>query len=371
MLNRVYIDNFRCFVNFELALEAQQLILGLNGSGKSTLLEVLRALKELVTGVSQLGVLFPETTRTRWQTLSQQTFELHVQLEASYRFKLELDSWDRPPRTRIKRECVWCDEKPIFEFADGEVHLFNDRFEHKVTYPFDWFRSALATVQERPENTKLMRFKEWIENLHCLQLNPRTMSDRTEKEESDPAPDMSNFASWYRHMTQERADAASKLQEYLRGVIPGFESLDLRSSGANLRTLAVRIAASGNGNQNRFALSFDELSEGQRVLVCLYAILNFAISRGSCVFLDEPENYIAIPEIQPWLMELRDRVEENGGQISLLSHHPEVINYLAPELGLVFERAGAGPVRVRKFVSAPDDSLTPSERIARGWLTYG
>ncbi|HMC58460.1 MAG TPA: hypothetical protein VKJ01_04645 [Candidatus Solibacter sp.] len=38
MLKRVYIDNYRAFVNFELALGQQQLILGLNGSGKSSLL---------------------------------------------------------------------------------------------------------------------------------------------------------------------------------------------------------------------------------------------------------------------------------------------------------------------------------------------
>jgi energy-coupling factor transporter ATP-binding protein EcfA2 len=370
MLKRVYIDNFRSFVNFELSLGQQQLILGLNGSGKSTLLEVLTAVKKLITGAANPDLLFPESSRTRWQALSQQTFELEVDLGAIYQFRLELDSWGTPPRIRVHREIVTCDQRPIFEFVAGEVHLFNDRFEQRVTYPFDWFRSALATVQPRSENKKLMQFKNWIENLHCLQLNPHLMSERTESEDPEPTCDMSNFASWYRYMTQERADFASSLQDHLRQLMPGFESLDLRSAGANLRVLAVRFTDHTESSpRNSFAVTFRELSDGQRVLICLYALLNFIVKSNACLFLDEPENYIAIPEIQPWLMELRDRIEDLGGQVILISHHPEIVNYLAPELGLVFERVGPGPVRVRSY--KPDHSLLPSEQIARGWSTDG
>jgi ABC-type Mn2+/Zn2+ transport system ATPase subunit len=80
-------------VNFELSLDRQQLILGLNGSGKSTLLEALGSIKKLVTGEVEPDRLFPESTRTAWQTLRQQTFELDVDLGASYWFRLELESW--------------------------------------------------------------------------------------------------------------------------------------------------------------------------------------------------------------------------------------------------------------------------------------
>lgn len=94
-------------------------------------------------------------------------------------------------------------------------------------------------------------------------------------------------------------------------------------------------------------------------------MLNFVVEGNACLFLDEPENYIAIPEIQPWLMELRDRIEDRGGQVILISHHPEIINYLAPELGILFERTGSGPVRVRSYEAG--QLLSPSEQIARGW----
>ena len=364
MLKRVYIDNFRTFVNFELLLGQQQLILGLNGSGKSTLLEVLRAIKKLLTGDSPPDPLFPEGSRTRWQTLQQQTFELDVDLGVNYRFRLDLDSWGSPPRTRIKRELVTCGGQTIFDFVEGEVHLFDDRFERYVSYPFDWFRSALATVLPWNRNTMLVPFKNWIETLHCLQLNPHAISGQTGREEPEPAFNLSNFASWYRHVSQESKRADSALQDQLRKIIPGFEALNLRSAGANLRSLEV-VLTDEFSPRTTIPFTFDEISDGQRILICLYALLNFAVEGNACVFLDEPENYLALPEIQPWLMELRGRIEDRGGQVILISHHPEIIDYLAPELGLVFERAGVGPVRVRKYVA--HEVLSPSEQIARGW----
>ena len=46
MLTRIYVDNFRCLVNFECYLGAQQLILGGSGAGKSTLFDVLGLLRD-------------------------------------------------------------------------------------------------------------------------------------------------------------------------------------------------------------------------------------------------------------------------------------------------------------------------------------
>ena len=38
MLKRLYVDNYKCLVNFELFLEPTTLLVGLNGTGKSTIL---------------------------------------------------------------------------------------------------------------------------------------------------------------------------------------------------------------------------------------------------------------------------------------------------------------------------------------------
>lgn len=50
MLKRLYINNFRCLVNFEFKLDGLSLFLGANASGKSTVFEVLIKLQKFILG---------------------------------------------------------------------------------------------------------------------------------------------------------------------------------------------------------------------------------------------------------------------------------------------------------------------------------
>ena len=49
MLKRIYIDNFRCLVDFELELDEVNLFVGLNGSGKSSVFDLLRKIQGFVS----------------------------------------------------------------------------------------------------------------------------------------------------------------------------------------------------------------------------------------------------------------------------------------------------------------------------------
>ncbi len=66
-------------------------------------------------------------------------------------------------------------------------------------------------------------------------------------------------------------------------------------------------------------------------------------------------------------MLLRERLEDVGGQIVLISHHPEFINALAPTHAVVFGRDNGGPVRVKPFEVALSGAISPAEVVARGW----
>lgn len=152
--------------------------------------------------------------------------------------------------------------------------------------------------------------------------------------------------------------------ESLRGALDGFSFLQLEPVGENVRLLVAEFV-DDHGRSTRFA--FNELSDGQRCLICLYAILHFVLAKGCTVILDEPDNFISLREIQPWLMAASDAAEESGGQILIISHHPEIIDQWAAESGVRFVREGSGPVRVEVFHGDSDSALTPSELVARGW----
>jgi len=368
MLTRVYIDNFRSFVNFEYRPSRTQLILGPNGSGKSSLMDALLMVRQFaVVGEDANTFALLMNQRTRWLDQRQQTFELEAGLDGGrylYRLVMEPIELSGAIRPKVVSETVELDGKAIFEFLAGEVRLYNDRFEHKVTYPFDWHRSALATITARKENQKLTRFRQWFGDLLFFRLNPFGMAARAEAEQLFPNVDLSNIAAWYRHLVQSYPKENAALLASLQASIDGFSLLRLDQFGESVRVLVAEFTDASNKN---IKFGFGELSDGQRCLICLYAIMHFVVARGSTVFLDEPDNFISLREIQPWLMGIMDAVEEAKGQVFLISHHPELINQWAPSCGVQFRRDGAGPVRAQEFHGDPESLLSPSELVARGW----
>jgi AAA15 family ATPase/GTPase len=78
MLERLYVDNYRCMVNFECRLAAKQLILGSNGAGKSTVFDVLALQRDFCVRGEPAGDALAGSTRTRWQNVPEQSFELDV-----------------------------------------------------------------------------------------------------------------------------------------------------------------------------------------------------------------------------------------------------------------------------------------------------
>jgi energy-coupling factor transporter ATP-binding protein EcfA2 len=370
MLERLYVDNYRCMVNFECRFGAKQLILGPNGSGKSTLFDVLCLLREFcVVGVQDEYALMG-ATRTRWQNVAEQTFELDVSGNGGvYTFRLVVDSSGHPTRARVVNEELLFSGKPIFRFAGGNVHLFNDKSDEMFEFPFDWHRSALATVTERADNTKLTWFKRWLGNLLFIGPDPHQMMALAEREVSAPTKNLSNFAAWYRHLRLESDDF--QLLQDLRAAIPGFENMDLKDAGVGNRLLTLTFSVDGNQGERKqtFAQYFHELSDGQRVLVGLYTVLHFALKAGTTLLFDEPDNFVALKEIQPWLDKVLDTVEDEqlNAQVLVISHHPELLNRLAFQGGLMLHRPGGRHTRAQAFTDPAETGLSPAELITRGW----
>ena len=252
---------------------------------------------------------FAGRTRTRWQGVPKQTFEFEVSgNDGVYTLRLVVDSWGNPERPRVLTEEVKFSGKPIFRFENGEVHLFNDRHEDKVQYPFDWHRSALATITERKDNTKLTWFKRWLGDLLVVSPDPRRMSGVAAQEARNPYQYLANFADWYRHLRQETEDF-----EYIKElseVLEGFTTMRLEDAGERRREIKIRMVASENGAKSKIASDTEyflsEMSEGQRVLIGLYAVIHFALKPGTTLCFDEPDNFIALREVQPWLTKVLD-----------------------------------------------------------------
>ena len=367
MLTRIYADNFRCFSNLELRPQRINLLLGPNGSGKSSLFEVITALVRLTRSAREVGELFPPSSLTRWDTRLEQRFELDLQIDdCPYCYTLRVAHEGETGPTVIVEERVTQGDKTLFAYANGVVNLHRNNGTAGAHFPFRPTRSFLAEMEARPENTSLMNLLEYLGRTRVLKLVPSSIGSVTQEENASLRSDGADFASWYRHISQESPGELHDLFNSLREIIPGFHSLTLAGAGKQGRTRDLVVKIEGP-SQIPYAVDFDDLSDGQRVLVVLYTLL-LDIRRGSgLVLLDEPENYVSLPEIQPWAVALSDALGD-GGQLMLISHHPGVIDYLAAERPLLFTRDGAGPVRVSDPGFSRDEGLRASEQIARGLI---
>jgi predicted ATPase len=370
MLKRLYANNYRCLVNFEINFDGLTLLMGPNGGGKSTLFELLFSIRRLLIDNARIGDVFPPDDMTAWVDkikINRQTFELDVQgYDGLFRYKLVVSHNLGEQKQRIENEELFYDNKPLFEFKQGEVKLYHDDHIAGPKYTFDWTMSALATiVTGRPDNKKLTWFKEWIRTLFIVSLQPKTMTSDSLEESAWLDRKGGNFASWYRYLSQEHQDKMFNLTELLRKTIPGFYAFKLEQAGKS-RELQVAFI-NDDDSSSPIYFDFEQLSDGQRVMIVLYSLLVGLENQEYTLFLDEPENYVALFEIQPWLIKLQNSCGEGIRQAVIISHHPELIDFLGPESGKWIEREPLGPTRVKELQSDNTSGMRLSEQIARGW----
>ncbi len=367
MLKRLYANNYRCLVNFEVHFNEMTLLMGPNGGGKSTLFDLLYEIRRLLVDKETLGdKLFPSRELTAWVNQTEQSFELDVLGQYGlFSYKLVISHNPNIKKQRIELEHLLLDGNPLFEFRRGEVQLYYDDHQPGPRYPFDWTISALATIAPRNDNKKLTWFKNWLEKLFIVSLQPKAMTSETEEESDWLNRDGTNFASWYSYISDEHQDKIIKLTEHLRVWIPGFHAFKLEKAG---KYKILRVGFNSQDQEDRtIYFDFDRLSDGQRVMIVLYTLLLGLQDLSHALFIDEPENYVALPEIQPWLMELNNACGEYIPQTILISHHPELIDYLGPECGKLIERDPLGPARVKEIPARVYEGLKLSDQIARGW----
>jgi predicted ATPase len=376
MLKKIYIHNFRCFVNFEMELEDINLLLGKNGSGKTTLLEVLLKLQQLICDNKKVDELFSSKDLPRiGYTSPIQKFELQLENNGvRYTYVLEIEHEPKKELVRIRAESLIWNGEPLYKFEietdvhgyqKGEALLYNDAQTHQgIPYPVDWARSGLGSIYERHDNTKLIGFKKRIRQFFIIQLNPFAMQSECRREESHPTWNLSNYAAWFAYLNNQERRGVSKLEKELAEMFEGFEVFNLTQLGES-KLLKLEFSST---DKKSVVYKFSEISSGQKALIALYTLLYCLPETDYTLCIDEPENFLALPEIQPWLRIFYKQCEENGGQGILVSHHPQLINYLASDKGMWLSRENQ-VIRVQKITSQADETgLSIAELVARRWI---
>lgn len=370
MLTRIAIDNFRCFTKFEIKLNPINLLLGVNGSGKTSLLQTLRKLQSFIVYQMPLSNLFYVYEFPRWSSLREHRFELDfTDKEHHYHYVLVIEyGGDQVPKVQLEE--LQRDQTPLLRFRSAVVELFMGTANS--VYPLDPQHSAIALLPSSTEYAEIVAFRNLLQRILIVQPMPPLMDAVSAEEQMLLFSGAENFASWYRYISQDQS-LGIELKNELTEIWSNFSHFHFKPLGKDLegkdrKGLAVYFHK-GNNNNGTIDYSFAELSDGQRALIVVYTILVYAKRESIILCLDEPENYLALTEIQPWLIQLYDLCSEGELQALLISHHPEIINYLGDEAGIWFERTDDGPAKIHRLQDIHNNVELPmAELVARGWL---
>lgn len=330
--------------------------------------DALRLIRNLATGDGFLGGEgerdIPHLEFTNWLKNTTQEFELSVTAEGhAFEYVLHIEQKANYEKPRIVKERATCDRRSLFE-RDLDGVRFQKADGAQTGFPLDWRQAALASIQPKGSIGELSILQEAIGKLLILRPNPRGMERESKAESKHPDLFLGNLTSWYRSLSQEQ-DWTDALRDSLREIWPDFKSFRLVDVGLNTKALQLRFE--GSNGSDAGILFFDQLSDGEKALVCLYMV-RVAIATGAAqtVLIDEPDNFVGLPELQPWVLSLRELLDEEH-QAIIISHHPEILSSAGEEFGRYLWRDNhTSPTRIGPL-KVPE-GLTPGEAIARGWV---
>ena len=173
MLKRIYLHNFRSFVNFEWVPPPASVLVGDNGSGKSALIEVLWLLQDLVVRGATVEETTSPSARTAWLSDVEQTFEIDLErLGDSFGYRLVVRA--EGGHSAVQEE-LWGAGALLYKAAAGKVELYGDvpTGTARTSIPFDRRRSFLSALEAQPDNTRLIAFREALASIwHEPRLQP-------------------------------------------------------------------------------------------------------------------------------------------------------------------------------------------------------
>lgn len=361
MITRLYANNFRCLVSFEAKFDSFGVLCGPNGSGKSSVIDVLKLMRDLAMGDAYLGGDGEKDIRqlefTKWLNLKMQDFELEVTAEGhSFQYQLRLEQVDSDEKPRVVHERAACDDRELF-IRDLDGVRFQKWDGSAGQFPLDWRRAALGAIQPNGPLQDIKILQEALARLLILRPNPRGMDAESKSESRSPSFYLTNLISWYRSLSQEQ-EWTDALREALKNVWPDFRSFKLVDAGMNTKALQLRF--------DGVDIFFHQLSDGEKSLVALYMIrAALETHAASTVVIDEPDNYVGLPELQPWVLSIRELLDDEH-QAILISHHPEILGNAGEEDGIYLWRdRHTSPTRIGPL-KVPE-GLSPAEAVARGW----
>jgi len=323
--------------NFELTIKDMPsvLLIGKNGVGKTTISIALEILQDIGRGANRLGKLVQPKDFARGRSDVPIRLEIEVLLKNRlYKYILALELPDKFRELRVSEEQLTVAGAPIYTRKEAKVTLYTSSQNREAQFLVDWHLVALPVIQEQSETDPLHLFKNWLAHIVILSPIPSLMSGESNGETLKPERDCSNFAAWFSGLLGRYPAAYTKVEGYLKDVLPDIRDFLNEPIGKDSKSMIVRFEA----NNAELSVNFNDLSDGEKCFFLCAVVLAANKFYGPLFcFWDEPDNYLSLPEVGHFVTLLRRSFKESG-QILVTSHNSEAIRKFSAENTFVLDR---------------------------------
>ncbi len=363
MIRRLYVHNFRCLENFELKLDGMPsvLLIGKNGSGKTAVVLALEILQRIARGTNRVGDLVKSKDVTRGRTGVPMRFEIEVELDNRvYEYAIAFELPDGFKEMRVLEERLAVGGSPVYVREVAQVNLIRmgrkpprslnelaTAAMQEAKFLIDWHLVALPIIQQESVNDPVFVFKQWLARVLLLRPLPALIRGDSQEETLQPNPAVADFGAWFSGVLANTPSAYTRIDEHLKQVMPDFKGIQNPEVGKDSRNLVVQFS----NDQGSLKLPFADLSDGEKCFMICALVLAANEAYGPLLcFWDEPDNYLALDEVQQFVVALRRAFEIGGGQLIATSHNQETIRAFSDENTLLLHRRNhLEPTQVRKL----------------------
>jgi energy-coupling factor transporter ATP-binding protein EcfA2 len=323
------------------------LLIGKNGAGKTTIGLALEILQKIARGTNRVRDLVEPSDFPQGRTEVPMRFEISVELNRDlYNFSVVFDFPKGFKELRVSSEALSVNAHLIYSRNLAEVHLARSGAEKEADFRIDWHMVALPIIQEQSTTDPIFIFKQLLARMLILRPNPGLISGDSKEETLQPSIQLTDFAAWFSGLLAYAPSAYSRIDAYLRQVMPDLKDIKNPTVGKDSRSLVVQFSI----GQRSVSLPFEALSDGEKCFMICALVLaaNDAYGPVLC-FWDEPDNFLAPSEVSHFILALR-RAFQSGGQIIATSHNAEAIRSFSDDNTLVlFRQNHLEPTRVQSL----------------------
>jgi predicted ATPase len=357
MITRIFINNFKSLLEFNLPPEGHELgpftcLIGLNGAGKSTLLQALDFIAQVAT-----GNITSWLERREWKKadlgnnlgLRKPLIMFIIELRTAQGNKVEWHARFNISLLRCTVEAITYDGATVLKVEDGKLSLSGANLSTELRsekLSFEYQGSVLSSLKIADAHPAIKEVKNALADLKSLELlSPQAIRRRAKKAEDIGAggEKLSAFLSGFTPAQKEA------LTNQLKDFYPTFQNLQVNTLRYGWKNLKVSESYSPHSG-----IDATHLNDG---LLRIIAILSQAQSNHKFLLFDEIENGIN-PSLVGKLMDFLVHLGDLGKQVIVTTHSPIILNYLddsvAKEGVMLLFKTEDGRTQVCRYFDLPE-----------------